>query len=508
MEIDCMVCHAVSGQYDFNQRREQIADENFAWAATAALRLGQVKGSVDRIRDGSDPNDEAVRAKLPTVAYDGSRFDPDGTVFMDLVRQPQNNACYQCHSTRTVDDNGIQSRWIHDQDVHLRAGMNCTDCHRNGIDHHIVRGFDGEEHPTSDATEHFTNTLSCRGCHLGVNDDDAQDVSVSIHQRSGRLGSPRPLHAGLPPLHFDKLACTACHAGPIPREEVLGVMTSLAHGLGEKGHRTGTELPRFVGPVFTKNRDGRVAPQKAMWPAFWGKMVDNKVEPLSPTKVYDATRRALRVRSDFREEVLMPKLKSSDLKEILGEDRARTRPDDWTEVERQNVEVKQKEVGRQQFDEKVYAALEAIEQELKVGTAVYVSSGLVFARGETENELREVDVSDKKPIEMITWPMVHNVRPAGWSLGVKGCIECHQDDGLIFASTVTPVGPIDGNAEPVSMAQLQGVDPNQRLAWNQMFGGRASFKYVIGGSLGVMLLAMVAGFGAYVGRLSTRRKTA
>ena len=148
LEIDCMVCHAVSGAYDFNARRDQIEKQNFAWAATAALRLGTVDGDASRIKDGSDPEDEAVKSKFPKVAYDPARFAGDGTVFMDLIRHPESNACYQCHSTRVVSDSGIEPRWIHDEDVHLRAGMQCSDCHRNGIDHHIVRGFVGEENPS------------------------------------------------------------------------------------------------------------------------------------------------------------------------------------------------------------------------------------------------------------------------------------------------------------------------------------------------------------------------
>ena len=163
LEIDCMACHAASGQYDFNLRRDQVEKQNFAWAATAALRLGKIDGDVSRIKDDADPEDDATKDRLPKVTYDASRFGPDGTVFMDLLREPPSNSCYQCHSNRTVGDTGIESRWVHDEDVHLRAGMVCADCHRNGIDHHISRGFQGEENPSGQNVA----TLSCAGCHLG-----------------------------------------------------------------------------------------------------------------------------------------------------------------------------------------------------------------------------------------------------------------------------------------------------------------------------------------------------
>ncbi len=170
--------------------------------------LGTIDGEVSRIKEGSDPNDEATKEKLPKVTYDASRFGRDGTVFMDLIREPSSNACYQCHSNRIVSDSGIEQRWIHDEDVHLRAGMACADCHRNGIDHHIVRGFDGEQNPSGQDVE----TLSCSGCHLGT-DHDGGEVSEDL------------LAAGRPTRFTQADACGAS-ADPL-REDFL-------HGLSRR----------------------------------------------------------------------------------------------------------------------------------------------------------------------------------------------------------------------------------------------------------------------------------
>ncbi len=464
LEIDCMVCHATSGAYDFERRRETIEAENFAWAPTAALRLGEVTGSTARIKAGSDPDDPAVRSKLPKVHYRDQIFGSDGTVFLDLVRRPENNACYQCHSQRTVKEDGIEPRWVHDQDVHLRAGMSCVDCHRNGIDHYIVRGFPGETHPSATVAK----TLSCAGCHLGIEFND--ELPAAISSRPGRLGSPRPLHEGLPPIHFEKLTCTACHGGPIPDPEADGILTSLSHELGEKLHRDGNELPSIRGPVFARSNlppsvivEGDdlidVAPitaARAMWPAFWGSVNDEIVTPIAPENVYTATRRALRVRKDFVSEI--------------------------------------SQKGRAEFDSKVAAALQAIETELKIERAVYVSTGIVFARGDQENSLREISVKNTDAIEMVRWPMAHNVRPAGWSLGATGCLECHAENGLIFASTVTPTGPAPVSAVPVSMANLQGISENERSQWNQMFAGRMLFKFLTAASLIVLAVSLLGTF--------------
>ncbi|QDT12454.1 hypothetical protein [Planctomycetes bacterium K23_9] len=488
LDIDCMICHAQSGAYDFNQRREQIEEHNFAWAPTAGLRLGTIDGKVSRIKEGSDPEDDAIKAKLPKVSYNPRRFNSDGTVFMDLIREPSSNACYQCHSNRIVGDKGIEQRWVHDEDVHLRAGMSCADCHRNGIDHHISRGFEGEENPSGTLVQ----TLSCTGCHLGAQGSDADTISL----RAGRLGSPTPMHAGLPPVHFEKLACTACHGGPAPRDEALRLMTSLAHGLGDKGHRDGFELPAIQGPVFTKGASEKIHPHRAVWPAYWATVVDGVAKPIAPEKVYDATRKSLRVRKDFVDELVLPKWSSKDLKEVLGDDRARIPSEEWSDDERQKLEKIQRENGETLFAEKVSAALASLEKELEAEQAVYISGGVVYARGEEPDTLTSIQLASKDDIDMVSWPMAHNVRPSGWSLGIKGCTECHSDGGKIFASTVSPVGPAPNVAEPITMATLQGMDANQRLAWNQLFSGRKTFKYIIFTSLALLLMTLLVGAGA------------
>ncbi|TWT67512.1 cytochrome c3 family protein [Allorhodopirellula solitaria] len=463
LEIDCMACHATSSQYDFESRRHQIEDENFAWAPTAALHLATVDGRVSRIREGSDPEDEKTQAAVPQVSYDASRFSPDGKVFFDLVREPENNACYQCHSTVQVNEEGIEPRWIHDDDVHLRAGMQCVDCHRNGIDHDIVRGFSGQTH----ADDFSIGTLSCRGCHLGDESSAADDdpMSHELTRRAGRLGSPKPVHAGLPPVHFERLACTACHSGPVPREEATRLMTSLAHALGAKERRAGDEPPQILGPVYAKLDDGKIYPHKVTWPAFWGIREEGAITPLNPDDVYTWTRRPLRVRKNLKEEL------ASD---------------------------------PEKFNEKVAEALAAIEEETGADQAVYVSSGKVYARDtdESGNESLEVLEDDFDEAKMVAWPIAHNVRPAGWSLGVDGCVECHSSDAPIFASTVTPLGPAPLQAEPVTMASLQGLDAFERARWNELFAGRSSFKVLVAVSLAVVLAILLIGLASVATKLT------
>nr|WP_235952195.1 hypothetical protein [Crateriforma spongiae] len=554
LEIDCMVCHAVSGRYDMELRREQVEKENFAWVPTAAIRLGIVNGEASRIKTGSDLSDESVQSKLPTVEYDANRFGQDGTVFFDLVRMPEDNACYQCHSNRSVGDHGIEPRWIHDEDIHLRAGMVCVDCHRNGIDHDIVRGFEGQIHVTGQSIQ----TLSCRGCHYGVTDEStAETIALA-----GRLASPMPEHAGLPALHFEKLACTTCHSGPAPSESAKRTMTSLAHSLGSKDHRTGDEWPAIIGPIYdqlTQRWDqamsdedagqespnssddeadtghhaetghqhqppeSMIYPQRGMWPSFFASVDGDALTPLPPETVFEVTRRSLRVRKDFVAELTLPKLGRSDRQEVLGEERGGLKDEELTTDELAKLEQKQAELGRAEFDEKLAAALEAIQKEMQVERAAYVSAGQVYVTrtsadlnddvwdgSGTADSLTELALLDpgkfaestQQSIDLLTWPLAHNVRGAGQALGAKGCLECHSDQGKVFTSTVQAVGPAPFDGDVRTMASLQGIDEDQRLRWNQMFTGRYLFKYVIGGSLLVVFIAILGGLAAKAGALS------
>lgn len=467
LENDCMVCHATSGGYDMTARREQIQLQNHAWAATAAIHLGAVTGRADRLPDQFDPADAEQASKLPQVQYDARRFDPAGKVFVDLVRKPDNNACYQCHSQQDLST-ARSLQWQHDQDVHLRAGMSCVDCHRNGIDHHTVRGFEGEVHPSGQSVA----TLSCVGCHV-AGDVDAAELagaeSLAVSARPGRFGAPLPAHAGIPPVHFDILSCTSCHAGPPPQSEPGAIMTSLAHALGTATHRKADQLPLLRSPVFMPLSSepaeagaeeqgehvprAKLHPHRVMWPAFWGQLDGEQIVPLHPESVYSWTRRALRVRRDFVEEVSAQ--------------------------------------GEETFKQKVLQALAAIGEQV-AGTPVYVSAGKIYRADESNDQLLSEPLDQQA---MVAWPLGHDVRPANWALGAKGCIECHQPDAPLFTGTVVAAGPApDDSPIQVTMAELQGIDADRQLAWNQLFARRDLFKLILSASVmitGLMLLAIL-----------------
>ncbi|MDB6026984.1 MAG: hypothetical protein JWM68_3207, partial [Verrucomicrobiales bacterium] len=307
LEIDCMICHQMTGRYDHEGRFRALTAENYKWLPSIAVGLG-VYGSgrnAKALADSWRPP-KAAPTNVPGLKYDRAIFDLENNVNFEVTRRPSANNCYYCHTT---EGQGSDTRWHSDKDVHLRAGMSCVDCHRNGIDHMVVRGYEGEVNDRA-ITEDSINirlkllrrdnaqltdadakklaeqqlkeelgmvaTLSCRGCHYG-----SSDAKQEAAQLGSRLGAPRPVHTGMPPIHFEKLTCTACHAGPVPSDTTQIVHTSLAHKLGIPAAAHGENTaPQIVQSVFLRDANGKIAPHKMVWPSYWGYLTDKKVKPM------------------------------------------------------------------------------------------------------------------------------------------------------------------------------------------------------------------------------------
>ncbi len=501
LDVDCMLCHGDETMYSPEVWWKQIESENFAWAPTAALGLAQVDGEVSRLPDDFDPAaaEPDSRRSLPKTTYGAVPVNAEGKVYLDVIRTPHNSACYYCHSTDFVGQQAAPE-WTYDEDVHVLAGMACADCHRNGIEHHTVRGFEGEQHPTGQDV----SSLSCRGCHLG---------DTAGH---GRLGAPRPLHEGLPPLHLEKLSCTACHSGPRPAAQALQVQTAMAHGLGLPSHDYAPEMaPGIVEPAMI--RQGQVLyPHRMTWPAFWGSMQDGAIDPLHPETVYDALRRTLRVRrgSSLRETFAEEKLSKEEKVELLGDERAAVAASELTEEEQAKLNERAAAKGMEVWKEKLAEALQELQAILPVETAeaVFVSGGKVYRlvkddTGSAENAT--VEVFDHAAAQPYAWKLAHDVRPAQQSLGAKGCYECHADGTPIFEGQVTALAAAPSD-EPVTYAmhELAGYDKLKMDAWNASFRGRKAFKYFGFGAMGIASLVLLsyvfAGIHALPGWISRR----
>lgn len=517
LEIDCMICHSANRAYSHEKYIKEIEKENFAWAPTVALGIGKSDGYASSLPDDYDPQNlpDGEAAKLPTTKYDKTRFDSEGTIFMDIVRTPPNNACYMCHTARPVGEQ-VQAKWQHDEDVHLRAGMQCADCHRNGIDHHTVRGYEGETHPTGVKIE----TLSCRGCHY--DEDDPADPT----QTGGRLGAPKPEHKGIPPVHFDTMSCTSCHSGALPSNSPQRVQTSMAHALGKAAQdKTDTDLPGIVQPVFLKNDDDVLYPHRMVWPAFWGWMEGNTITPIGPDDAWLTLRRPpLRIRrgTPLREQLAEGKLSKADRVAALGSEEEAAKPDEeLTDEQRQTLDAKLKETQATQFKEGLGKGLAmfAAKPPSEGAVPVYVAGGKVYRIKEgaeipsisaLRTESPPVVSFEHEAAKPYAWAIGHDVRPARKSLGVTGCTECHVKDAPMFYGEITAVSPaID--SEPVSTAnfEMMKLDADKLSYWEQSFGGRPLFKWVgfvaVGAVALIVVLALLLALNGVLKLVSGRR---
>ena len=460
LEIDCMLCHSGNRRYNFETWAEHVEKGDFAAASTAALNMGKISGS-------------GTSAK---VVYNPNLFESDGKVYFDVIRKPMDNTCYYCHSMRPVGE-GINSDWNHDEDVHVRAGFKCSDCHRNGVDHHTVRGFYGEKN----ADDQDVVTLSCRGCHY----DTEKDGEVVL---GGRLGAPDPIHEDFPAIHFEKMSCTSCHSGPRVDPENGAVQTAMAHLLGLPEHGRPLEtLPRIVQPVFERNENGVIFPYRVMWPAFWGYAKGDEIRPIDPETAYKELRSSLRVRKNLREELMDPRISTSDKAKLLGEDRSRVKEEELTAEEQAKLDALKFEKATEDWDEKLVKALNKLAGDAGEGEkAVYIAAGKKHELSEDGKSIKVSDIADNS----YRWPLGHNVRSARQALGATGCIECHTTDSNFFYGEVKAAAPLElVQTDAVQMHELMGEGTEDYIKITN-----GVFKFFIIGTVVALLLHMAGDF--------------
>jgi len=409
LEVNCMACHNASRRQDQAEYALQIGRENFRWAATAACGVASVSGSAKDMPDTWDylmpMVSDVPELRPPAVVYRADAFDGKGHVFFDLVTRIPTERCYFCHSNADVGG-PTDEKWMADEDVHLAAGMKCVDCHRNGMGHDILRGNEDE---AKDSSNPLAGSLSCRACHLG--DDSSHKGAV------GRMGAPVPEHKGIPPEHFDKLACTACHAGPPPDGQTHLTKTARAHGLGTHNVNKADEaLPHILTPMFVRQWwNGKLGFGKMIWPAFWGILQEDQVKPINLQVVK-------RVVGRVTEGLELPK------------------SGDWPAL----------------TDELVIAGLKALaSQEPPEGQVVYVCAGKVWSL----NKGGELAGSEHPAAQPYVWPCAHDVRPAVQALGAKSCRDCHSTDSAFnFGKVVIDSPLVSQRGRTETMIQFQGLD--------------------------------------------------
>lgn len=391
LEINCLSCHDAEPAHDQAEYANNLVRQNFRWAAAATSGFATVVGSAKDMPDNYDiysgvvwDNPEAIP---PAVSYDLSRFNSRGKVLFDIVRKIPNERCYFCHSTKTVGEANSE-RWEAEEDIHLTSGMRCVDCHRNGLDHNMVRGYEDEPQARKNPA---AASLSCKGCHLP---DESNEVP-----RAGRLGAPQPQHAGIPTVHFEKMTCTACHAGSWPTEKAQLVKTSQAHALGTHGvNRSDEVLPHIMSPVFVREADGKIAPHKMIWPAFWARINGQDATPILPEEV-------------------------AALSDTLFTGVDSTRSGDWLTLQEDQIT-------------QVLKRLAAVDSSKRA--VAYIAGGKLYRL----NKSGKLSKENHAAAQPYSWAIGHDVRPASQSLGIRGCGDCHAVNAPFYFSQLHVDSPM------------------------------------------------------------------
>jgi hypothetical protein len=433
LEVNCLACHDASPAYDQAEYGRQVSMENFRYAPASASGLGLVSGSSKEMPDLFDyllPNsvEDALQPKVPKVEYAPSRFLPSGKMAFDIVREVKSSRCYYCHTNADTGMTG-SSRWKANEDIHMARGITCVQCHRSGLDHMDTRG-------TEDAGE---ASLSCKGCHM----------------ESQAMGAPHPDHAGIPPVHFTKMTCTACHSGPLPESNTRQLKNGMTHGLGEFNvNKSAQALPHLYYPVFARQEDGKIGPNRLVWPAFWGRMRQDAIQPLHPEVVKEALQKA---------KLTLP----------LSADGS------WPAVDQHLVEQ----------------ALPLLGPD-----AVYIAGGKLH-RLDGSGRLRTEDHPQAQPY---LWPLAHDVRPASQALGAKGCQECHDTSSALFFGNVAVDSPLAADrAEPWKMHRfVKNLDAGYQSRLAQSWRYRVWLKGIGLACAAILLLVLLTYLLRGVERLS------
>jgi hypothetical protein len=292
----------------------------------------------------------------------------------------------------------------------------------------VVRGYEGGA----------AAPLTCEGCHAAGN----------------AMGAPHPEHEGIPPVHFARMTCTACHSGPLPEAATRQLKNGMTHGLGEFNvNKSAQALPHIYYPVFARQADGRLAPNRLVWPAFWGRLRSGSVTPLHPDEVRAA-------------------LEKGKLIAPLTVDGS------WLSADEQWVEQALRLLG---------------------DDAVYIAGGKLHRLD--GGKLRSEDHAQAQPY---LWPIAHDVRPATQALGAKGCQDCHSTDAAIFFGRVAVDSPLASDRTAVwKMNRFEknlDADFQARLAGTWKY--RAMLKVIGLGAAGLLLLFLLAYVFRAVDRLS------
>jgi len=428
LEADCLLCHLPG--YRMAERNKQLSALNYRWAATAGSGLATVSGSVDK-------------GEPVMVTYDKTKFNPDGTISPNIVREPRDETCLACHAQPGWKKRGANFRAR--TDVHVRAGLKCVDCHPAGqsADDPRIRGKECHEIGKGDdpgglVRDDLDNTArDCANCHA-----------------NGRFGAPVAKHRWLPPLHLDAIACQTCHV-PERLVKPIQFQASDVFNPGTKIPSKGKYLWTFYGPEMAYRN-------------HYGYLVmmgydDKPTEPFKPFlarykgKIYPVNRVHTAwpgIEMEGKPGLMQPKMSdiykmwTDHLKDPLQyPDLAKITDDNNDGVI---------EINRPEEIEALIASVTRLLSESKypmIGKrVVWVMNDRLYSSGTQYRTIPKYDW-EASPYGNVH-KYSHDVYPARSALGVNGCTDCHHPKSEFFFASVVKY-PFDAQARPIREPQYR-----------------------------------------------------
>ena len=307
VEADCLICHLPG--YRMDERNDQLYKRNYRWAATAGAGLGAVKGAIFAYSNpaaGPGHPDFAAGSwdfsRRPVVSYDWPNrtlFTADGRLKGGVISKTvSSKSCLQCHAEGEAKNTGTAFDPAHD--VHVKAGMRCTDCHplvgrsqAQRLSHQIAKG--------KSITNHVRDDLDGVGMRTCIHCHSEGSFRITRQGKTMQAKNPQDTHAKLfegATFHTYIISCNGCHstAQPLRAMTVLDMSTGLEYGYTAENFdgvswpvdylRT---APKPWVPWQTREKKYLAAvPKHMQW--FGEKMTNGEIRPLPLHQVAAAAR--------------------------------------------------------------------------------------------------------------------------------------------------------------------------------------------------------------------------
>lgn len=438
IEGDCNLCHQPN--YNFKERNANLLKWNFRWLATIGSGFAKIEGSVK----------DSTEIKLQ---YDVTKFDQDGKVSMNLVREPTNETCLNCHAKPQWKKRGAS--FTAHNDVHIAKGLKCVDCHVAGsmaTDQRIkgkeVHQFGKGDDPSGNVRNDLDNTVrTCADCHT-----------------KGYSNAPIAKHEWLPQFHLDKISCQACHIAERNVKSAL-VQVSDVYNPGVKI----TPPTKYIWTFYDQNMN------------YWNhygelSMFTNKYQPSDPYYSQFAKYKGIiypvnpvhsawtGIYTEGKKGLDQPKM--IDIYEM------------WT-IHRED-ETKYPELSKIKDDnndsipevntaDEINAIINSVTNhlqnkgyDLKGKQIVWVNNDRMYFNG-NDYKILEKETWESSPYASV-YKYNHDVNPARNALGINGCTDCHSLSSNIFYANIVKY-PFDNEGNPVFEPQYKRLGMTGFMVW-------------------------------------------